>query len=83
MRITRIDVEGQDPAHTARLSRLPEGLIEAELHSPELDDLHRAAADDQAAQSSMAEWLQETLDGARGTNSMIHDYLDLIARLAD
>jgi len=83
MRITRIDIEGKDSDHTARISRLPERLIGVELRSPELHDLHQVAADDEAALWTMAEWLQETLDGGRGTNSMIHDYLKLITRLAE
>ena len=44
---------------------------------------HLVAADDRDDQFSMAEGLQETLDGHNGTNSMVHDYLREIERFAD
>ena len=44
---------------------------------------HLVVADDRDDQWSMAEGLQETLDGCRGTNSMVHDYLREIERFAD
>ena len=44
---------------------------------------HLVAADDRDDQYSMAEGLQETLEGCRGTNSMVHDYFREIERFAD
>jgi hypothetical protein len=44
---------------------------------------HLVAADDRYDQFSMAEGLQETLDGHKGTNSMVHDYLRELERFAD
>jgi len=41
------------------------------------------AADDRDDQWSMAEGLQETLDGCRGTSSMVHDYFRELERFAD
>jgi len=45
--------------------------------------IHHVAADDRDDQWSMAEGLQETLDGCRGTSSMVHDYFREIERFAD
>ena len=44
---------------------------------------HLVAADDRDDQWSMAEGLQETLDGCRGTSSMVHDYFRELERFAD
>ena len=44
---------------------------------------HLVAASDRDDQWSMAEGLQQTLDGCRGTNSMVHDYFREIERFAD
>ena len=44
---------------------------------------HLVAADDRDDQFSMAEGLQETLDGCRGTSSLVHDYFRELERFAD
>jgi hypothetical protein len=44
---------------------------------------HLVAANDRDDQWSMAEGLQETLDGHKGTGSMVHDYFREIERFAD
>ena len=44
---------------------------------------HLVAADDRDDLWSMAEGLQETLDGHKGTNSMVHDYFRELERFAD
>ena len=44
---------------------------------------HLVAAADRDDQWSMAEGLQETLDGRKGTGSMVHDYFREIERFAD
>lgn len=94
MRITSIELAGTNtrlpggkpgmPRALARLSRrLGDEFITVELLGPGLDHKHQVAADDRDDQWSMAECLQETLDGARGTSSMIHDYLTVLQYLAD
>jgi hypothetical protein len=47
------------------------------------DREHKVKADDETDVFSMAEILQECLDGCRGTNSMIHDYYRLLQQFMD
>ena len=44
---------------------------------------HLVAADDRDDLWSMAEGLQQTLDGHKGTNSMVHEYFQELQRFAD
>ncbi len=51
--------------------------------TPKFDREHQVQADDETDVFSMAECLQEMLDGCRGTNSMIHDYYRLLQYFMD
>ncbi|MEX2388793.1 MAG: hypothetical protein WD534_13020 [Phycisphaeraceae bacterium] len=53
--------------------------------TPDLPDgrTHHVQADCEDDLRSMAECLQEQLDGIRGTNSDIHDYFRELQRFAD
>jgi len=83
MRITRIDLEGNN--HRATITRQAGSeFIHVELASPEdLTRIHEVQADCQEDLWSMAECLQFHLDGCRGTNSMINEYYDEVRRFAD
>jgi hypothetical protein len=88
MRITRIDIEGETRGRFARITRR-EGsdFIEVQILCPGLERGHCVAASNRDGgrddQWSMAECLQETLDGYRGTNGDIHDYFSVLERFAD
>ena len=88
MRTTRIDLEGH-PGNYATITRKRgsggSNLIEVTILTPALPDgrTHHVQADCEEDIWSMAECLQEQLDGVRGTNSMIHDYLRELQRFAD
>ena len=91
MKIASITFEGSTDPKTAQprafaTIRRPRGseYIEVTIDWPSgRSRKHLVAADDRDDQFSMAEGLQETLDGCRGTNSMVHDYLREIERFAD
>ena len=57
--------------------------ITVELLFPGGERTHHVGADCNDDQWSMAQCLQETLDGHRGTNSDVHDYFREIQRFAD
>ena len=76
------------PCATATLSRYHNSdTITVTIHSgsPLLpnDREHKVKADDETDVFSMAEILQECLDGCRGTNSMVHDYYRLLQHFVD
>jgi len=50
--------------------------------TPEIRE-HKVKADDETDVFSMAEIMQQCLDGCRGTNSMIHDYYRLLQHFMD
>lgn len=89
MRITRIDVEDDSGTRFGRMSRKRDSSsIEVELLTPDHEDTIRCAAGATAVEErddrwATAECVQLMLDGVRGTNSMIHDYFNLITSLAD
>jgi hypothetical protein len=93
MRITRIDIEGvrhprnaADGEHYATITRKRGSeFIEVTILTPAIPNgrTHHVQADCRDDLWSMAECLQETLDGVRGTNSMIHDYFRQLELLAD
>ena len=95
MRIARIDIEstGQQtladgtpglPAAFASISRKRgSDTIDVELLTPGNERTHHVQADCDEDIWSMAECLQYQLDGHKGTNSMIHDYLRVLQRFAD
>lgn len=85
MRITRMDLEGS-PGHYATIARRAgSDHIEVTILTPDQPDgrVHHVQADCDEDLWSMAECLQYHLDGHRGTNSMIHDYLRELQRFAD
>ena len=91
MKITRIDVEGENGA-TGTIQRANgSAVIEIPLSTPRTGrfGVHRrvrkltANACYENEQFAVATALQEAMDGCQGTNSMIHDYYRLIQRLAD
>ena len=85
MRTTRIDLEGQTD-HYATITRPSGGEhIVVTILTPSMPDgrVHHIQADCEEDVWSMAECLQEQLDGCRGTNSMIHDYFRELQRFAD
>ena len=94
MRITSIELAGAStrmpsgkpgiPRAVACIHRsLGDEFITVEILAPGLDRKHQVQPDDEQDQWSMAECLQRTLDGCTGTNSMVHEYLQLIQYFAD
>lgn len=78
-----IEIEGQRGSY-AQLRRKPGSeVIEVELLTPTLNRTHYVRADDPEDQWSMAECLQETLEGRRGTGLDIRTYFSVIEHLAD
>ena len=72
------------PEYFATLHRVPDSdYIAVTLHTPKGDIEHTVMADDEADVFSMAEILQECLDGRRGTNSDIHSYYCLLQHFMD
>ncbi len=91
MRTTRIDVEG-DSGATASIQRTScSGMINVTISTPRTGrfGVHNrirrveVSTTDRDEQFKVAEVVQETLDGCRGTNSMIHDYFRLLETMAD
>ncbi|MEX1015927.1 MAG: hypothetical protein WDZ31_04195 [Phycisphaeraceae bacterium] len=85
MRTTRLDLEGR-PGHYATITRPHTSeFIVVTILTPDLPDgrTHHVQADCEADVWSMAECLQQTLDGVRGTNSDIDDYFRELQRFAD
>jgi len=90
MRITSIEFagsieEGQmTPRAFARASRKIDGeYIEVTITTPSGDVTHHVQTDCEDDLWSMAECLQDHLDGCKGTNSMIHEFFRELQRLAD
>lgn len=85
MRTTRIDLEGHPGNYATITRKRGSEYIEVTILTPGLPDgrTHHVQADCEEDIRSMAECLQEQLDGVRGTNSMIHDYLRELQRFAD
>ena len=91
MRITSIELAGAStrdgqgmPRAFARIGRkIGEEFIEVTILTPGNERTHHVQADSEDDLWSMAECLQFTLDGVRGTNSDIHDYYRELQRFAD
>ena len=76
--------KGDVPKHFAVISRVPGNeTISVKLISCDGEVEHKVMADDEGDVFSMAEILQESLDGCRGTNSMIYDYYRLLQHFMD
>ncbi len=94
MRITSIELAGEPrtmtrdggglPGAFARVSRkIGAEHIEVTVLTPGGEHTHQVDPGCHDDLWSMAECLQETLDGCVGTNSMIHDYYRELERFAD
>ena len=91
MRTTRIDVEGDSGATASIQRKNGSALIEVTISTPRCGrfGVHNrirhltVSATDRDEQFKVAEDVQKTLDGCRGTNSMIHDYFRLLETMAD
>ena len=92
MRVTSIELAGEVekgkgqklPRAFARISReVNSDYITVEVLVPGHEHTHHVQADCEEDLWSMAECLQFQLDGHKGTNSMIHDYLRVLQRFAD
>ena len=86
MIITRIHLTNRAGDRFATVTRLPGSpMITIEVLTQDIPNgrIHHVQPDCEEDIWSMAECLQETLDGVRGTNSMIHDYFRELQRFAD
>jgi len=91
MKITRINIEGENGATSAIERKSGGNVIEVTIRTPRTGrfGVHfrnrtlTANARYENEQFAVATALQEAMDGCQGTNSMIHDYYRLIQRLAD
>ncbi len=85
MRITRIDFEGQPGNYATAVRKRDCDQIEVTILTPDKPNgrEHHVQADCEEDIVSMAECLQQHLDGHRGTNSMIHDYYRELLKLSD
>jgi len=91
MKIASITFEGGADPKTGQprafaTIRRPRGgeYIEVTIDWPSgLPRKHLVAAADRDDLWSMAEGLQQTLDGHTGTNSMVHEYFQELQRFAD
>ena len=85
MRITRIDFEGRPGNYATAVRKQSSDHVEVTILAPDTPNgqQHHILADCQEDLFSMAECLQERLEGHRGTNSDIHDYYRELMRLGD
>ncbi len=95
MRITRIELAGTPKttlhdgsdglarAFAAISRKAGDEHVTVELLIPGGQRTHHVQADDADDQWSMAECLQETLDGFTGTNTDVREYFRTIQMLAD
>ena len=92
MRITQIDIEGQEGYYAIMKRVKGSDFIEVEMLLPKKDEngemtgfdrqVHCVQADCDEDLFSMAKCLQVHLDRCKGTNSMVQDYLNELNRLA-
>ena len=83
MKVKTITLEGQT-GYTATISRDEKSIVcHIADNTGNCVNIHHVSPIDRDDQLSMAQCIQYQLDGCRGTNSMIHDYLRLISLLAD
>ena len=72
------------PRAFARIHRVPGGeFIEVTILAPSGEHIHKVPADNPADLWPMAERLQETLDGSKGTHGDIDEYFRVIQMLGD
>lgn len=82
MMVRRIDVEGEERGRRAQLTRDGANVIATIYIDGKLEQTHVVGHSQEENLFEMARRVQRALDGAQGTNSMIHDYYRLIQRLA-
>ena len=83
MRVTRIDFEGEHGVSATIERKICSDFIFVKIMTPNDEKIHYVDAGDLNDQYSMAECLQQTLDGHEGSNSMVHDYYREIQQLGD
>ncbi|HRT51335.1 MAG TPA: hypothetical protein P5279_12625 [Anaerohalosphaeraceae bacterium] len=90
MRVLGITLAGRMPTRKMPPSRFANVTrkvgspwIEVELISPSGDRTYHARANRASDVISMAERIQEFLDGGKGTNSMVQDYYRMLQHLTD
>jgi hypothetical protein len=91
MKITRIDIDGENGATGTIERKSGDNTIEVTIRTPRTGrfGVHRrirtltANTHYENEQFAVATALQEAMDGCHGTNSMIHDYYRLIQQLGD
>ena len=83
MRITRIDIEGKTGRYATISRSRGSSRIDISTLTPNATYKINIPADDPDRQWAAAVNLQKELDGYEGTNSMIHDYYNVIRRFAD
>ena len=83
MKVKTITLEGET-GYIATISREEKSIV---CHIADKNgnsvNIHLVSPDDQDDQYSLAKCIQFQLDGCRGTNSMVHDYMDYIKLFAD
>ncbi|OHB60907.1 MAG: hypothetical protein A2Y12_10200 [Planctomycetes bacterium GWF2_42_9] len=83
MKVKTIMLEGET-GYIAIISREPKNILcEIKDQNSKFLALHHVSTNDRDDQISMAQCIQYQLDGCKGTNSMIHDYLRFITIFAD
>jgi hypothetical protein len=83
MRITRIDLAGQNGALAILQRKLGSPTVTASLLTPEENIELSAKADDRNALLALATCVQTVLDGGRGTTGVIREYFRAIEQMAD
>jgi hypothetical protein len=83
MKVKTITLEGET-GFKATISREPENILcEITDNNGIRRGIHHVSIADRDDQFSMSQCIQYQLDGCRGTNSMIHDYMRFITLFAD
>ena len=89
MRITKIELAGRLnkhnlPEYFATLHRVPSSdTITVTIIGPDSEREHIVEADCPEDVFSMAQCLQEHLDGCKGTSSMVHDYFRILEQFTN
>jgi len=86
MAITKIEFAGGDKTAMTFVTvsrRIGSPTITAAFLTPRKHYEREASAARADELFELAAFVQETVDGCHGTNSMIHDYLRLIEQMAD
>lgn len=85
MRYTRVDLEGKIDHYASMTRKRGSDTIEVEVLCPDVQRTHyvQAGADSREDQQSMAEGLQQILEGSKGSKAAVSEYYDALIRLAD